>query len=67
MADDSTSISWESVYKISNRSAEALIFYVLLFGVAYLASRDLAMYSTKEQHQILCKSRKKLDGDPGND
>jgi hypothetical protein len=25
------------------------------------------MDPTKEQHQILCKSRKKSDGDPGND
>jgi hypothetical protein len=25
------------------------------------------MDPTKEKHQILCKSRKKCDGDPGND
>jgi hypothetical protein len=25
------------------------------------------MDPTKEQHQMLCKSRKKCDGDPGND
>jgi hypothetical protein len=30
-----------------------------------LTSRDLAMDPTKEQHQILYKSRKKCDGDPG--
>jgi hypothetical protein len=33
-------------------------FYVLPLGVVYLAWCDFAMDSTKEQHQILCKSRK---------
>jgi hypothetical protein len=36
-----------------------LIFYVLLFGVVYLAWWDFKMDPTIEQHQIFCKSRKK--------
>jgi hypothetical protein len=43
-----------------------LIFYVLIFGVLYMALCGFAMDPTKE-HQILCKSRKKCDRDPGND
>jgi hypothetical protein len=42
-----------------------MTFYVLLFGVVYLASCYFAMDPTKEQHQILCNSQKKFDGDPG--
>jgi hypothetical protein len=33
-------------------------FYVLLFGVVYLTWCDFAMDSTKDQHLMLCKSRK---------
>jgi hypothetical protein len=40
-----------------------LIFYVLLFGVLYLACCDFTMDPTKEQRQILCKSWKECDGD----
>jgi hypothetical protein len=47
--------------KFSRSWVEVLIFYVLLFAV------DFAMDPTKEQHQILCKSRKKCDGDSGNE
>jgi hypothetical protein len=35
-------------------------FYILSFGVVYLACCDFVMDSTKEQQQILFKSRKKL-------
>jgi hypothetical protein len=42
-------------------------FYVLLFGVVYLALLDFPMDPTKEQHQILYKSLKKCNEDPGND
>jgi hypothetical protein len=64
--DDSTSLSRESVYKIPC-SWDVLILYVLVIGVVYLAWRDFAMDPTKEQHHILCKSRKKCDRDPGTD
>jgi hypothetical protein len=40
---------------------------ILLFGVMYLTSFHFATDPTKEQHQILCKSRKKCDGDASND
>jgi hypothetical protein len=43
---------------------DVLIYYVPLFGVLYLAWCNFAMGPTKK-HQILCKSRKKCDGDPG--
>jgi hypothetical protein len=33
----------------------------------YLALFNFAMVLTKEQRQILCRSRKKPNGDPGND
>jgi hypothetical protein len=45
---------------------DVLFFYVLLFGILYMALCDFAMDPTKE-HQILCNSRKKCDRDPGND
>jgi hypothetical protein len=64
---DSTSISWESVYKISCSWVDVLNFYVLLFGVLYLAWCDFVMDLTKEQRQILCKVWEKCDRDPGND
>jgi hypothetical protein len=38
-----------------------------LYGVVYLAWCNFAMDPTEEQHQILCKSHKKCDEDPGND
>jgi hypothetical protein len=41
--------------------------YVISFGAVYLAWCDFAMDPTKEQHQIVCKSLKKCDEDPGND
>jgi hypothetical protein len=48
MVNDSISISWELVYKISLSWVDMLIFYVLLFGVVYLAWCDFVMDSTKE-------------------
>jgi hypothetical protein len=44
-----------------------LIVYVFLFGVVRLAWSDSVMNPTKEQRQMLCKSREKRDGDPGSD
>jgi hypothetical protein len=49
MADDSTSISWESMYKISHIWVGMLTFYILLFGAMYLAWCDFTMDPTKEQ------------------
>jgi hypothetical protein len=43
-----------------------LIFYDLLFGVVSVAWCYFPMNPTKEQHQILCKSRKKCEWGPGN-
>jgi hypothetical protein len=62
---DNISISWESLYKISHSSVYVLISYVLLFGLIYLDWCDFVMNLTKEKHQILCKSLKDCDGDPG--
>jgi hypothetical protein len=42
---------------------DMLIFYILLFGLVYLAWWDFAMDLTKEQHQMLCKSWKKCNTD----
>jgi hypothetical protein len=45
-------------------------FYVLSFSVVYLASSDFTMDLNKgaaSVHQILCKYRKKCDGDPSYD
>jgi hypothetical protein len=53
------------VYKISRNWVDVLIFYVLLFEVVYLARSDFVKDPTKEQHQILCKSKTKCD--PSND
>jgi hypothetical protein len=64
--DDSTSTSWESVYKISRSWAEELILYVLSFGALYLVRCDFAMDPTKENHKLLFKSRKNCDGDSSN-
>jgi hypothetical protein len=55
--DDSASILWESVYKISRSSVEVQISYILLFGVVYLTWCDFAMDPTASVHQILFKSR----------
>lgn len=49
MVVGSSSISLESVYKILRSRVDVLIFYVLLFGVLYLARCDFAMDLTKEQ------------------
>jgi hypothetical protein len=46
---------------------DMVIIYVHLFGVLYVAWCDFKIDPTKEQNQILCKSQKKWDGDPGND
>jgi hypothetical protein len=67
MADDSTKHILGVMYIISRSWMDVLNFYVLLFGVAYLVWWDFAMDPTKKQHQILCRSWKKWDGDPGND
>jgi hypothetical protein len=37
MVDNSISISWESVYKISFSWVVVLIIYLFLFGAVYLA------------------------------
>jgi hypothetical protein len=55
---------WESDYKILCSWVDVLIFYVLLFGVLYLAWCDFVTDPTKEQHKILHKSRKKCNGGP---
>jgi hypothetical protein len=65
--DDSTTISSESVYTILLTWVDVPIFYVLLFGVVYLAWCDFAMDSSASVHQILCKSRKSCYGDSVND
>jgi hypothetical protein len=39
---------------------ELLIINILLFGVVYQAWYDFVMDSTDNVHQILCKSRKKV-------
>jgi hypothetical protein len=44
-----------------------VIFYALLFGVTYLAQCGFVIDPTKEQCQILCRSQKNCDGDPGSD
>jgi hypothetical protein len=61
MIDDSTSISWESVYKTSRSWVDVLIVYVLLFGVVSGLMRfcDGSDKGTASMHQILCKSRKR--------
>jgi hypothetical protein len=66
MVHNSTSIFFEPVYKISHSWVDVLIFYIVLFGVVYLARRDFEMDRTKEQDYIFSKARKKYDGDPGN-
>jgi hypothetical protein len=55
-----TSISWESVYKHLRSCVDVLIFYVRLFGVAYVTWWDFAIDPTTEQHQIWYKSREKV-------
>jgi hypothetical protein len=55
------------MYKMSRSWVDVPIFYVLLFGVAYVAWYDFAMDPKASVHQVLCKSRKKYDGDPAND
>jgi hypothetical protein len=67
MVHDGTSISWESVYKISRTRMDILICYVFLFGVVYQALCVFAMDLTKEQHQILCRPGKKCSEDLGNE
>jgi hypothetical protein len=67
MANDSTSISWESVYKISCSWVHTVIFYILLFGIVYEAKYDFAMDLRASVYQISYKSWKKRNRDPGND
>jgi hypothetical protein len=51
----------ESAYKISHSWAD------VLHSPFYLESCDFRIDPTKEQYQILCRSWKKCDGDPGSD
>jgi hypothetical protein len=50
---------WACVQNFTQLSGSADL-YILLFGVVCLAWFDFAMDPTKEQHQILWKSRKKV-------
>jgi hypothetical protein len=52
--------------KVQNFKQLGEIFYVLLFGVMYLALRDFTVDPTKEQHHILCKPWKQCYGDHDN-
>jgi hypothetical protein len=54
MVDDSTSISWGQCTKFLQLSGRD-DFYVLLFGVMYLAWCDIAMDPTANVHHILWK------------
>jgi hypothetical protein len=61
MADDSISISWESVYKISCGWIDVPIFYVILFGIKFLPGCDFVMDSAAASgYQILCRSQKNV-------
>jgi hypothetical protein len=53
--------------KVSQSWVDVLILYVLLFGVVYLTWCNFVMDPTASVYQILCKSRKKWDGDPDSD
>jgi hypothetical protein len=44
------------MYNISRSCVDVLIFYVILFGVVYLAWCDFTMDWTVSVHQMLCKS-----------
>jgi hypothetical protein len=55
-----------SQYKISRSWMDVLINYVLLFGVVNLDSCHFAMDPTAIVLQIVYKSSKNCDGDPGN-
>jgi hypothetical protein len=62
MVDGSTSKSWKTVYKISRSWLDVLIFMSLyLEPCVWPDGMSRWMDPTKEQRQILCKSRKKCD------
>jgi hypothetical protein len=63
MADDSTSISWESEYKLHAADPTCWFFTSSYLGVMQLAWCDFMMDPTVSVHQIL----EKCDGDLGND
>jgi hypothetical protein len=64
--NDSTCISWESVYKISRSWVDVLIFAPFYMKSCIWPDGDFVMDSKKEQHYFLCKSLKKCDENPGS-